>query len=65
MTNSSPPIARNGVARAHGDGETAGDLDEHCVAHVVSELVVDGLEVVEVDVGHHQRTRVRSSRDME
>ena len=43
---------RDGVAVAHQLGEALGDGQQQAVADVVSEVVVDGLELVEVDEQH-------------
>ena len=56
MTNSSPPMRATVSPGRTESREAARNLHEHRVAHVVTELVVDRLEPVEVDVGDHQRT---------
>ena len=43
---------RDGVGVAHGLAQAAGDADEQLVAGRVTEAVVDGLEVVDVDEEH-------------
>ena len=47
--------ARDRVAVAHQRGEALGDRHEQPVADVVPEVVVDGLELVEVDEQHRHR----------
>ena len=49
MTNSSPPKRAITSSLAHDPPQSRRDLDQHLVAHVVTEGVVDVLEVVEVD----------------
>src|SRR5258707_700178 len=41
--------AADGVVRPYTLTQSLGDLDEHAVAHVVAEAVVDDLEAVEVE----------------
>ena len=40
------------VARAHDGGQAFGDFGERCVADLMPEGVVDGLEAVEIDEQH-------------
>src|SRR3546814_9055257 len=47
----------DGVARAHGDGEPLGQLDEELVAALVAEGVVDRLEAIDVE---EQQRRARA-----
>jgi len=51
------PEAGDGVAAAHERGQAACHLDEHLVAGMVAERVVDPLEVVEVDEAHRHPGR--------
>ena len=51
-TNSSPPNRARVPPAGTSCGDTASDLDQDSVAHVVTEAVVDELEPVEVDEEH-------------
>jgi hypothetical protein len=51
-TNSSPPHARGNVAGPDAPAEPFGYGTEQLVARAMTEAVVYGLEVVEVDVRH-------------
>ena len=44
--------SHDGVGGPHGPGQARRHLDEQLVAHVVSEAVVDRLEVVQIHEGH-------------
>ncbi len=57
--------ARDRVLRAHAAPQAPGGRDEHAVADVVAERVVDDLEVVEVDQQHGETLLARRERGAE
>ena len=58
--NSSPPRRARMPAPARRGLQAPGDLDQHAVAELVPERVVDGLEVIEVEQQHGARAGPRA-----